>query len=222
MVLASLLTFISGLFARLHSNDIAFGGKNVIVVALVQLPPVRAIYHQSGIIIFTTVPKDPNFINSWKKSDLETFPHIHGPESKRIHATLDILLASTHIVGLLEAADQINRIIRTVLPIDNEKFFFIVEGVQISTEETQPEFNLPSDVRLQQGTRVIFLNNTLITIGICNGTIGVITDLDKNTQTVQVYMKQLYIGQSLNKPSISMLMDNKLHERNSDYKILRS
>jgi len=32
----------------------------------------------------------------------------------------------------------------------------------------------------------MFLNNSLTSIGICNGTIRVVTDLDKNAQSVQV------------------------------------
>ena len=41
MVSAELLDFISNLFANFHSNTLAFGGINVIVVGdLAQLPPI--------------------------------------------------------------------------------------------------------------------------------------------------------------------------------------
>ena len=41
MVSAALLNFVSQLFANIHSNDIAFGGINIIVAGdLAQLPPV--------------------------------------------------------------------------------------------------------------------------------------------------------------------------------------
>ena len=109
--------------------------------------------------------------------------------------SLDIMLASTHIVGLRETAEQINRTICNALPVENDKFLIseaidFINGVQLSSEESQPNFkqktNLPSSVRLQQGARVMFLNNSLIELGICNGTIGVITDLEKDTPSVQV------------------------------------
>ena len=57
-------------------------------------------------------------------------------------------------------------------------------------EHSQTDFktktNLPTTVRLQQGARVMFLNNSLINEGICNGTIGIITDVDKSIPSVQV------------------------------------
>src|SRR3990170_7453260 len=46
--------------------------------------------------------------------------------------------------------------------------------------------NLPSSVRLQPGARVMYLNNSLIEQGICNGTIGIITDIDLTNQSVRV------------------------------------
>jgi len=43
MVSATLLTFVADLFARIHENNLAFGGINVILLGdLAQLPPVRA------------------------------------------------------------------------------------------------------------------------------------------------------------------------------------
>ena len=64
------------------------------------------------------------------------------------------------------------------------------EGTRIETQFSQREFksktNLPTTIRLQQGARVMFLNNSLIEHGICNGTIGIITDLDDDQTNVQV------------------------------------
>ena len=61
---------------------------------------------------------------------------------------------------------------------------------QQPTEITQSDFklktNLPPSLRIQQGARVMFLNNSLIEKGICNGTIGIVTDFDKETLSVQV------------------------------------
>src|ERR1044071_3569127 len=50
----------------------------------------------------------------------------------------------------------------------------------------KPKTNLPSSVRLQPGARVMYLNNSLIEQGICNGTIGIITDIDLSNQSVRV------------------------------------
>ena len=77
-----------------------------------------------------------------------------------------IMLASTHIVGLRETAEQINRTICNALPVENDKFLIseaidFINGVQLSSEESQPNFkqktNLPSSVRLQQGARVVLV-----------------------------------------------------------------
>ena len=55
---------------------------------------------------------------------------------------------------------------------------------------TQPDFklktNLSPSIRIQQGARVMYLNNSLIEKGICNGTVGIITDIDRNTLSIKV------------------------------------
>jgi ATP-dependent exoDNAse (exonuclease V) alpha subunit len=60
----------------------------------------------------------------------------------------------------------------------------------VPPEHVQSQFklktNMPSTVRLQQGARVMYLNNSLINDGICNGTIGVITDINKQQPSIQV------------------------------------
>jgi len=50
--------------------------------------------------------------------------------------------------------------------------------------------NLPPSLRIQQGARVMFLNNSSIEKGICNRTIGIVTDFDKETLSVQVFYVQ--------------------------------
>lgn len=102
---------------------------------------------------------------------------------------------STHIVGHREAADQINRAICNALPVHQQKFLIsdaldYIEGVQVQNDISQPDFksktNLPSTVRLQHGARVMFLNNSLIDDGICNGTIGIVTDVNTQEPSIQV------------------------------------
>ena len=46
--------------------------------------------------------------------------------------------------------------------------------------------NMPPTIRRrQQAARVMYLNNSLIESGICNGTIGVVTDLDRIKPSVR-------------------------------------
>ena len=64
-----------------------------------------------------------------------------------------------------------------------------LNGIKQTPETTvivQIKTNLPLTVRIQQGSRVMFLNNSLIENGICNRTIGVITDFDKDSRSVQM------------------------------------
>ena len=56
----------------------------------------------------------------------------------------------------------------------------------LSNKMFKPKTNLLSNVRLQPGARVMYLNNSLIDQGICNGTVGVITDVDVQHRCVRV------------------------------------
>jgi hypothetical protein len=63
-----------------------------------------------------------------------------------------------------------------------------LEEKQISSKLVQTEFksktNMPPTVRLQQDACVIYLNNSLLKKGICNETIGVITNLNKQQPSI--------------------------------------
>jgi hypothetical protein len=212
MVSATLFNFISNLFARIHNKDIAFGGINVIVVGdLAQLPPVRgdAVFYSSVWQLFYPLflrkpqrhREDDEFYQmleeirfgtisdqTWAKlmEKSENYNHDQSPDS---------LLTTTHIVGYCETSRQINDTICNLLPINNDKYLLaesvdFLEGERISPNLTQTDFkaktNMPPIVRLQQGARVMYLDNSLIKDGICNGTNGVITDLNKQQPSVQV------------------------------------
>ena len=109
--------------------------------------------------------------------------------------SLKKVLNMTHVVGYRETAEQINVEICNTLPDEDEKYLIsyskdIINGeVQ---EHGSAEYlmkyktNLPSMVRLQIGCRVMFLNNKYIKKKICNGTIGVVIDLDKVKEIVKV------------------------------------
>ena len=66
----------------------------------------------------------------------------------------------------------------------------IINGEQWSTSKTEKSFksktNLPASVRLQQGAKVMYLNNSKTNLKVCNSTIGVITDVDIETNSVRV------------------------------------
>jgi len=212
MVSASLFTFIANMFGRIHENDMAFGGINIIVVGdLAQLPPVRAspVFHSSVWHLFYPLflrqPKrqhqDENFYqmleeirfgnisqNTWNKL-------LQKAASYKADMSLDNILTITHVVGHRQTADMINRTICNVLPIENECFLIseaidFQGNIQTSSKALQAEIktktNLPLIVRLQQGARVMFLNNSLISEGICNGTIGLVVSVDRNIPKVQI------------------------------------
>ena len=118
-------------------------------------------------------------------------------KSYKPQRSLPSLITTTHIVSYKQTADQIHRIINNSLPVENDKFMICkaldyINGVQQPTKMTQSDFklktNLTPSLHIQQGARVIvmFLNNSLIEKGICNGTIGIVTDFDKETLYVQV------------------------------------
>ena len=55
-----------------------------------------------------------------------------------------------------------------------------------NTLQFKNKTNLPKMIRIQQGARVMFLNNQHFDKGICNGTIGVVTDVDQEHLTARV------------------------------------
>jgi len=212
MVSGPLLTYISNLFAQIHGNSIAFGGINVILVGdLAQLPPVRglSVFYSSVWHLFYPLflrkskrqQEDNDFYDMLEQIRFGNITdEIWDKLTKKAaeyssSQSLDNLLTTTHIVAHRESANQINRTICNALPVDNEKFLIseaidLIQDTQVSPNQTQSEFksktNLPESGRLQPGARVMFLNNTLIKEGICNGTIGVATDLNNDDSTVEV------------------------------------
>ena len=108
---------------------------------------------------------------------------------------LEKLLNITHIVGYKEMAKQINQMICSMLPIRNNKYLIsnsidIINGKIIQSDNhsnvlIKQKTNLPLIVHLQVGARVIFLNNSQYKYKICNGTIGIITDINIESQEVR-------------------------------------
>lgn len=102
---------------------------------------------------------------------------------------------TTSIVGYKESAERINISLCNLLEVSCENDILLnkaidkINGEEWNTESSQSIFkkytNLPTEVRLQPGARVMFLNNDMINDGICNGTIGIVTSI--NRQAMQVY-----------------------------------
>jgi ATP-dependent DNA helicase PIF1 len=212
MVSGELLDFISNIFASLHNNAIAFGGINVVLVGdLFQLPPVtgQSVFHAAVWRLFyplflTTAHRqndDPSFYQMLQEVrtgniSSQTWNMLQQRHSEFLSKPpIDTLLNTTHIVGFKETAQQINRMICNMLPVPENKYLIsqaldFVDSVQWNPSVSEPTFksktNLPLSVRLQPGARVMYLNNSIIDQGICNGTIGVITDIDIQEQSVRV------------------------------------
>ncbi len=212
MVSGELLDFISDIFANLHNNAIPFGGINVILVGdLAQLPPItgqpvfRAVAWPLFYPLFLITPQrqhnDPMFYQILQEVRLgnistEIWNTLQQRHSEFLNRPpIDILLNTTHIVGFRQTAQQINTMVCNTLPVSENGFLIsqatdFVNSQQWNNQETnkmfKPKTNLPSCVRLQQGARVMYLNNSLIEQGICNGTIGIITNINHPEQYARV------------------------------------
>jgi ATP-dependent exoDNAse (exonuclease V) alpha subunit len=212
MVSADLLDFISNLFANLHNNATPFGGINIIVVGdLAQLPPVsgQPVFHAASWSLFF-----PLFLRTPQRQNNDlTFYRIleevrMGNISTRTWNTLqqrhsefltrsavDTSLNTTHIVGFRENARTINTMVCNTIPVPDNKFLLSQASDFVGSapwdrslcdKMFKQKTNLPSCVRLQPGARVMYLNNSLIDEGICNGTIGVVTDVNLTDQCAQI------------------------------------
>lgn len=212
MISAELLNFISDTFANLNNNAIPFGGINVITVGdLAQLPPItgqpvfRAATWRLFHPLFLTTPQrqqsDNRFYQMLQEIRMgnittqtwQILQHRHSEFLTR--SALTTLLNTTNIVGFRENAQYINRMVCDTLPVPDGKFLIspsvdVIHSTRWEPSSSEPMFktktNLPTSVRLQPGARVMFLNNSLIDQGICNGTVGIVTDLDLPDESVRV------------------------------------
>jgi PIF1-like helicase/helitron helicase-like protein len=97
---------------------------------------------------------------------------------------------TTYIVGFRHEADTINNLICGFLPVFEDNISsgsFIstatdyINNIECEPKEYDKQFkhhtNLPSELIIREGARVMFLTNKLIKEELCNGSIGVITKL---------------------------------------------
>jgi hypothetical protein len=101
----------------------------------------------------------------------------------------NISIDTTYICGFRHEADSINNLICGFLPTftENTSGSLISTAVDyVNNEECEPKeydrqfrhyTNLPSELIIREGARVMFLTNRLFKEELCNGSIGVITKL---------------------------------------------
>jgi DNA replication protein DnaC len=94
---------------------------------------------------------------------------------------------TTHLVGFRKDAYRINNAICEQIATKNGSFLIHeatdsveseIQNIENSEKQFKTKTNLPAVVRLQPGVRVMYLNNTLFSHGICNGSIGIVTSVD--------------------------------------------
>ncbi|CAG8776988.1 24638_t:CDS:2, partial [Cetraspora pellucida] len=130
MVSASLLTFISGLFARLHNNALPFGRIKVLLIGdLAQLPPINSaqvfkspVWSEFFSIFLTTPHRQNQDINFYRILE-EICAGIISPMTLQIindkikNPSSRSIIDTTHIVGSCAMADNINKLTCLALPL---------------------------------------------------------------------------------------------------------
>jgi len=199
MVSSELLNFMSAQFAKLHRNGRPFGGIVVIVFGdLLQLPPVtgQSVYRSNLWTLFfplflkishrhsedSTFAELLNEVRTGNISD-QSWELLEGLQ--RSFSMTANLWKSTFIVALRSTARSINNFIAQSLDLIPLIHYAVdCEGDRILTiAETIKPFksctNLPEELNLCVGGRVMFLDNSLINLGISNGSTGVVMDMEK-------------------------------------------
>ena len=237
MVSSALFSFISDMFSVIQQQTIAFGGLNVIVVGdLAQLPPVTGlpVYKSSEWKLFYPLflrqpqrqIQDKEYYNTLQEIrlgeiSLATWNLLYQKagifdHQKPINTALNI----TNIVGYKKTANQINNIICNMLPVTENKFLIssaidFIDNQQCNPDDFQKLFkkrtNFPNHLRLQQGARVMYLRNNLIDQNICNGTVGVVTDIDLENLEIRVAFSVVggIVDIGIKKETITFLIDGK-------------
>jgi len=137
---------------------------------------------------------------------------------------INTILNTTNIVGYKKTADQINNIICNTIPVAENKFLIssaidFINNQQYDPKDSQKLFkkktNLPTYLHLQQGIRVMYLKNNLIDKNICNGTVGVVIDIDLENLEVRVAfsVKGGIVDIGIKKETVTFLIDGKPSSR---------
>jgi len=211
MVSAQLLDFISNTFAQIHHNNIPFGNIPTLLIGdLYQLPPVTgsSVFYAATWQVFQPLfltqsqrqASDPTFyslLNEIRVGKISPKSWNTLYERHKLSKTTDPenIYTTTYIVGKRSAAHAINTTICNTLPTHENQYLLSeshdVIGNTIWKDGTaEPLFknktNLPHIIRLQPGARVMLLNNDFFDKGLCNGSIGFVTNIDIPTSLVHV------------------------------------
>lgn len=212
MVSKALFSFISDMFSVIQQQTIAFGGLNVITVGdLAQLPPVTGlpVYKSSEWKLFYPLflrqpqrqIQDKEYYNALQeirlgKISTTTWNLLYQKLSIFDHQKpINTALNTTNIVGYKQTANQINNVICNMLPVTENKFLInsaidFIDNQQYDPNDSQKLFknktNFPNYLRLQQGARVMYLKNDLMDKNICNGTVGIVVDIDLENLEVRI------------------------------------
>ena len=202
MVSSILLSFISILFAKIHKKSTPFGGIPTLLIGdLAQLPPVngKQVFHapewQEFFPLFLTTShrqhNDVLFYNILQEIRIGNLSSqtIELINEKVLSYQNNTSINTTHICGFRHEADSINNLICGFLPI-NENIstgsLISIAIDHINHRECEPKeydkqfrhyTNLPSELTIREGARVMFLTNKLFNEKLCNGSIGIVTKL---------------------------------------------
>ena len=237
MVSGALFSFISDMFSIIQQQTIAFGGLNVIVVGdLAQLPPVTGlpIYKSSEWKLFYPLflrqpqrqIQDKEYYNALQEIrlgeiSLTTWNLLYQKVNAFDHQKpIDTALNITNIVGFKQTANQINNVICNMLPVNENKFLIssaidFINNQKYNPDDSQKLFknktNFPNHLRLQQGARVMYLKNDLMDQNICNGTIGVVTDINLENLEVRIAFSVMggIVDIGIKKETVTFQVDGK-------------
>ena len=107
-----------------------------------------------------------------------------------------------------------------MLPVNENKFLIssaidFINNQKYNPDDSQKLFknktNFPNHLRLQQGARVMYLKNDLMDQNICNGTIGVVTDINLENLEIRVAFSVVggIVDIGIKKETITFLIDGK-------------
>ena len=202
MVSSKLLPFISLLFAKVHKNTIPFGGIPTLLVGdLAQLPPINGKqvfhapeWHEFFPLFLTTSHRQDedklfyNILQEVRVGNLSS-QTINLINEKVLSYQSNTSINTTHICGFCNEANSINNLIFEFLPtfkdISSGSLISIaidyINQIECEPKEYDKQFrhytNLPSELTVKEGARVMFLTNKLFNENLCNGSIGVVTKL---------------------------------------------
>ena len=185
MVSAELLTYVSKILAMAQDTTLAFGGVHVVCFGdLLQLPPVKGrqvfkspLWPLFFPLFLTTSQRHSGdmpfsqMLDSVRRGQLSETVWQRLVQKASSFDTDSLSYEETILVSKRHDAARINQILISQ-SLDYEDGHLLPPGA--ADRSYRREINLPSEVHLAIGNRVMYLNNTLFSRKISNGTTGVI------------------------------------------------